>query len=376
MTLPRFIVENIDRILSEWVEFAQTLVSGRELDLEALRDHARLMLLAVAKEMETDQSAVQQEAKSRGEAPVDLSAEETAAESHGDQRYGVGFTLEELVSEYRALRATVIRLWASQAPLDERTLCELTRFNEGIDQLLAESVVHFSRQLDRARELFMGVLGHDLRTDLHVIIASSERLGRIPSIEHVEKYVPHIQKSANNILGMVEDLLDVTRTRLGGQLPIETQRMDAAGACEEVLRPFRELHPTCDLRLHVQGDVVGEWDRKRIHQLLANLVRNAIQHGDAGREITVSAHGSDETVVFRVHNYGRQIPRSSMVRIFDPMQQGEDRTDASSLGLGLYIASTIAQGHRGTISVSSSEGHGTTFTVTLPRRVETRLGPW
>src|SRR5688572_10252088 len=103
MTLARFIVENIDQILAEWVEFAQTLVSGRDLDLDALRDHAKLMLLTIAREMANEQSDAQQQAKSRGEAPVDLLAGETAAQSHGDQRYGVGFNLEELVSEYSAL---------------------------------------------------------------------------------------------------------------------------------------------------------------------------------------------------------------------------------------------------------------------------------
>ncbi len=371
MTLARYIVDNIDEILREWVEFSRTLASGRALDLDALRNHARRMLLAVAEEMTTEQSDLQQKAKSRGEAPVDPLAGETAAHSHGDQRYGLGFTLEELVSEYRALRATVIRLWISQTTLDERTLYELTRFNEGIDQLLTESVVHFSRQLDRARELFMGVLGHDLRTDLHVILASADRLERAPSKEQIEKYAPYIRQSANSILDMAGDLLDVARTRLGAQLPFDAGSVDGASVCKEVVQRFREVHAHCNLRLHVEGDTSGEWDRNRMHQLIANLVRNAIQHGDGDCDITLTAAGNDEAVVFTVHNYGPMIPRSLMAHIFEPLRQGDDRKDTTSLGLGLYIASTIVKRHRGAISVSSSENDGTTFTVTLPKRPST-----
>jgi K+-sensing histidine kinase KdpD len=182
VTLASFIIGNIDEILREWVEFARTLASGKELDVEALRDHAKKMLLTVAAEMTTSQTAEQQRAKSRGEATVPGSGE-TVAGTHGDQRYLQGFKLEEMIGEYRALRATVIRLWSRHTTLDERAVDELTRFNEGIDQLMSESVTRFSRQVDRARQLFMGVLGHDLRTDLQVILACAERLEHSPSKE-------------------------------------------------------------------------------------------------------------------------------------------------------------------------------------------------
>lgn len=363
MTLATFIVENIDEILEEWVEFARTL--SPDLGLEALRNHAQRMLLTVAKDMGIDQTDAQQKAKSRGESSSDAAS---AAHSHGDQRYGEGFSLEELISEYRALRATVIRLWVERTTLDERTVYELVRFNEGIDQLVAESVVNFSKQLDHARTLFMGMLGHDLRTDLHVILSCADRLERIPT-EQTQKYIPHLRDSANNIRAMVDDLLDVARTRLGGQLPIETSFTDASIACEEVLHPFRQLHPDSDLRLQIDGDVTGQWNRKRLQQMLANLVRNAAQYGDLTRPITLAAQRSGESVVFTVHNYGPPIPRSMIPHIFNPMQRGDDRRDRTSLGLGLYIASTIAKAHGGTIRVTSSEADGTIFTATLPIRI-------
>lgn len=368
MTLASFIVDNVDEILREWVEFARTLSSGKSLEVEALRDHAKRMLLAVAAEMTTSQTEEQRRTKSRGHAPVDPLADETAAETHGDQRYFQGFKLEELIGEFRALRATVIRLWTRRTTLDERTVDELTRFNEGIDQLLAESVVHFARQLDRARQLFLGVLGHDLRTDLQVILACSDRLQRSPSQDQIQKYVPHIEESAHHIRTLAEDLLDVVRTQLGRQLPIEGALMNAATVCEEVLHPFQQLHPGCEMRLQIDGDVSGVWDRNRIQQMLSNLLRNAFQHGDMTRPITLSARGGEDSVLFGVHNHGNPIPRSLLTHIFDPFRQGIEHRDRTSLGLGLYIASTIAQAHAGTLSVSSSEADGTTFSVRLPKQ--------
>lgn len=367
MTLADFIVENVDEILVEWVEFARTLSSGKELEVEALRNHARKMLLAVAADMRTSQSDQQQQAKSRGEGSLHVTMEDTAAETHGDQRYFQGFKLEELIAEFRALRATVIRLWTRRTTINDQTVYELTRFNEGVDQLLAESVVHFVRQLDRARQLFLGVLGHDLRTDLQVILSCSDRLQHSPSKEQIEKYAPHIAESAHHIRALAEDLLDVVRTQLGRQLPLEGASMDAAEVCEEVLHPFQQLHPGCEIRLRIEGDVAGKWDRNRIQQMLANLLRNAFQHGDPTRPITLTARGAEDSVVFQVHNFGDPISRSLIPHIFDPMRQGMEGTDRTSLGLGLYIASAIAQAHQGTISMSSSEAEGTTFTVRVPR---------
>jgi len=366
MTLADFIFENIDEILAEWVEFARSLAGGDALDIEGLRDHARTMLLAVATEMSTEQSDAEQRTKSRGQAPVVAGSDDTAAETHGDQRYKQGFKLDGLVAEFRALRATVIHLWTRKTVIDERTVYELTRFNEGIDQLLAESVVRFSKQLDRARELFMGVLGHDLRTDLQVILTCASRLEKTGTEDVVIKYVPYLKESAQHILGMAEDLLDVARTRLGTQIPVVGAPMNAGDACEEVMHAFQQLHPHCELRLQIEGDVNGRWDRPRIQQMLTNLVRNAFQHGDPTQPISLRVRRDGDSVVYEVHNYGAPIPPSLLGHVFEPLQQGDDPHDSKSLGLGLYIACTIANAHRGKLSVASSHDAGTTFTARLP----------
>src|SRR5688572_6211693 len=161
MSLSDFIEQNMEPILLEWEEFARTVVSAHGLDKEALRDHAEQMLRMMAAQMRGAQSDDEQKSKSRGQAFAAGVLGDTAAQLHANRRFVEGFTLDEMVSEYRAVRASVIRLWVRDHSHEPHGLYELIRFNEGIDELLTESVARFSKRLDRARELFMGVLGHD-----------------------------------------------------------------------------------------------------------------------------------------------------------------------------------------------------------------------
>ena len=170
MTLSQFIRDNMEAILNEWQEFAASIPSAAGMDVRGLRDDAENILLAIALDMESAQSIEEQSAKSRGSDRRRGGKTDTAAEMHGGTRFVEGFNLKEMVSEYRALRASVIRQWlVTPAAGQQDRLYELIRFNEGIDQALTESIARFSDRLDRSRELFMGVLSHDLRTPVHVI---------------------------------------------------------------------------------------------------------------------------------------------------------------------------------------------------------------
>jgi hypothetical protein len=166
MGLAAFIRENVEAILNEWQEFAASVPSAKEMNRRELRNDAQEILLAIAADIDNSQSLKQQSQKSKGRQQR-LDSSDTAAESHALARFASGFDIKEMVSEYRALRGSVVRLWVARAAdADTGTLDELTRFNEGIDQALSESVVRFSDQVDESRQLYMGVLGHDLRTPL------------------------------------------------------------------------------------------------------------------------------------------------------------------------------------------------------------------
>jgi signal transduction histidine kinase len=371
MTLSEFIIRNMEPILGEWEKFARSIPAAEGMDTKALRDHAEKMLKAFARDLVQFQSAEQQAAKSKGRAPEPLCKDDTAATSHGIDRFAEGFDLRALVSEYRALRATVSRLWTPEVSSEDRET-QLSRFNEAVDQALHESVVRYSDEVNRARELFLGVIGHDLRTPLGAIVHSAQYLLQSNGLSGEQtKATAVVQRSATRIEKMLSDLLDVTRTRLGGRLPIELKPMDLSRTGKHVTAEAHAFHPNRTVVFTSTGDCRGTWDEIRLYQLLSNLVENAIRHGGSEKTVKVEAVGNPDEVRIAVHNDGAPIPHSEIRRIFEPMSQAEGPKRAEGLGLGLYIARAIATAHHGAIDVESTKETGTTFTVRLPRHPST-----
>ena len=369
--LSEFILSEMEPILEEWEKYAKTISSAKGMDTAGLRDHAEAMLKVIAKDIARGQTAAEQEAKSKGRGPEE--ADDTAAESHASDRQSEGFSLNEMVSEYRALRASVIRLWTREMRLaDRETLEEMTRFNEAIDQALTESVARYSARLDRSRDLFLGIVGHDLRSPVGAVINYAQYLLRSNDLSGAQaKAASAISRSGTRLREMISDLLDVTRTRLGESLPLAPARIDLASTCEQAIEEAQAYHPEHVITLGISGDLKGTWDEARLRQLLSNLVENAVRHGAADAPVRVSAIGRPLEVSVSVHNEGTPIPESARHRIFEPLARGEEdpvnHKRADSMGLGLYIAKAIVQAHGGSIEVESSNATGTTFTARLPR---------
>lgn len=169
MRLADFIVQNIEPILQQWEDFAKTMTPAADgMDTAALRDHAEQMLLTIAADLRTAQTHAARISKSHGEAPDSLSR--TAAETHADTRQVSGFTIGQMIAEYRALRTSVLVLWMPpKGVTKDQEISDIIRFNEAIDQALAESVVTYTQAVDAARNVFLGILGHDLRSPLGAI---------------------------------------------------------------------------------------------------------------------------------------------------------------------------------------------------------------
>ena len=375
MRLADFILQNREPILVEWEAFARTCApASGSMDITALRDHASEMLTVIAKDLATPQGDQAQAEKSKGNAPEE--AKRTAATKHGADRAESGFTTEQMVSEYRALRASVIRLWAkSQGKATPDDLEDLTRFNEAIDQALAESIVRYTQDLDNSKEMFLAILGHDLRTPIGSIMMSSEfmldtgELGE-PHLELAKR----ISSSAIRMNQMVGALLDFTRSRLGGGIPIERAGMNMGKAVHDVVGEVCSIYPSRKIDVDARGSLDGEWDRERIMQVLSNLIGNALEHGAADTGVTVGVHGDSDEVTVEIHNRGAAIPPDQLRGLFNPMKKSESGAvggngPTGNLGLGLYIAERIVNAHKGRIVVESSEADGTKFTVHLPRRV-------
>jgi len=220
----------------------------------------------------------------------------------------------------------------------------------------------------RLNEMFTAVLGHDLRNPLNAMLTAAFLIQRRSDDEGVRDTAARILSSGKRMTRMIEDMLDLTRARLVGGIPMNRAATNLATVVERVVQEAQTSHPDRVLQVFVDGDVTGEWDVDRLQQIASNLVGNAIQHGDEGEPIVIRVDGSaPEQVVLSVAN-GGVIPPEVLPSIFDPFHSGrQGRGDG--LGLGLYIAQQIAEAHHGSIVVESRPPQGTMFTVQMPRRL-------
>jgi hypothetical protein len=376
MRLTDFIAQNHEKILEEWVRFAGTLMPwAKGMNETELRDHASELLDAVVLDMQAPQTRAEQSDKSQGLA--DGGALARIGQQHASERLAMGFNLDQLVSEYRALRASILRLWADSQGDQHK---DITRFNEAIDESLTEATIRYSQLLDHTREQFIGILGHDLRTPLSAIIMGSTLLAASTTADARDtKIAARILNSGTRMNRMIADLLDLTRTRLGDGIPVTRVASDLALVCAQVLAELEIVHPECPLLFRPTGTLYGDWDADRLNQLLSNLISNALQHGKSECPVTLTADGTHEAyVTLTVHNEGESIPAKLLGTIFDPMVRrptaGGDR-NVTGLGLGLYIAREVVLAHGGNIAVTSDDTNGTKFVVELPRRAVRRGAP-
>jgi sigma-B regulation protein RsbU (phosphoserine phosphatase) len=227
-------------------------------------------------------------------------------------------------------------------------------------------------EIGEFREQLIGIVGHDLRNPLSTILMGAHLLLLREGLgEEETELARKITRSASLAARLIDQLLDLTRSRLGTGIPIDPRSFDMNEVCRQVVGETELTHPDRPLCVNLRGDLTGVWDRDRMYQLLANLVGNAVEHGEPRSSIGLRIDGGKTEILIEVSNRGEPIPPAALPFIFEAFRKG--RTDRPSrtrgLGLGLFIAQQIARSHGGTISVTSSESEGTTFRVLLPRGV-------
>jgi signal transduction histidine kinase len=278
-----------------------------------------------------------------------------------------GFDINQLVAEYRALRASVLRLWMDAGPLDRSGVEDIIRFNEAIDQAVAESVGYFHAQVERARNLLLGMLGHDLRSPLSTILATASHLAALNAGDEVSEAAARLIRSGASMQALLDDLVDFNRTKLGLGINVLRSDIDLAATAANELEQLRGAYSNRRIELAVSGDCRGQWDGKRVQQVLRNLVSNAVKYGSPETPIRVALCGREADVRLEVMNVGPPIDPSQLNEIFDPLKRGlVERDDRGSLGLGLFIVREIARAHGGDVEVHADRGE-TTFAVRLPR---------
>jgi signal transduction histidine kinase len=373
MRLAEFIEANSNAIVAEAVVFSRTLLpAAGHLDEAALRDHLPMILAAIVNDLRTDQSDEQELRKSQGRMPLADASKTVAAQSHALLRAKAGFNIMQMVSEYRSLRASVLREWLrSPEAREETAIRDIVRFNEAVDQAVAESVSHFTVEAERWRNVFLAVLGHDLRGPLNAVLLTAEVLSTLGADARTSAVAERLVKSGQRMRELLDSLLDYSRSSLGQGIVIYKQSGDLAAQCAEELETLRESLPGRDISLSVTGDTSGMFDGSRVREALSNLVTNAANYGAPDTPVRVALTGSENGVRLSVENEGPTIPVDVLPALFEPLRRGgmaaiDVSSSRTNLGLGLFIVQAVSAAHGGTVAATSGSGK-TRFEVVLPR---------
>ena len=378
MRLADFILANVEPILEQWEAFARSVwPAGATADVAEVRDDAEHLLRETAIDMRSGQTSVERAGKSNG-------------------RAASGFDLEAVIAEHRALRASVLRLWRESDPTpDLRDVDDLTRFNESVDQSLAHAVRSHVQQVERdrvvalaneqasrkdseaanrANDMFLTMLSHEMRTPLNAIGLWLSILRQ----EHVEeKYrqegLDVIERNTRAQVQLIEDVLDLSRIASG------KLRMNI-GACELadlITAGVNAVRPAAEARgitINVQLDPSASdalCDGVRIQQVVSNLVSNAVKFTREGGRVDVTLSREQSSTQIQVSDDGQGISAELLPLVFDRFRQADSSTRRrlSGLGLELSVVKHVVEAHGGTVEATSpGEGKGSTFTVRLPTR--------
>ncbi|TMA87759.1 MAG: GAF domain-containing protein [Deltaproteobacteria bacterium] len=215
------------------------------------------------------------------------------------------------------------------------------------------------------RDRMLGILSHDLKNPLGVILASSYVLEKAGLDDAQKRSLARVTSAAGRIDRMIKDLLDYTRARMDRALPIARREVDLLEVCKQAVDELRLLNPRRVIRLDCEGSMTVSLDPDRVARAVGNLVNNALRYGDPDAPIDVSLRRASAGIVLEVHNQGTPIQPDLLPHLFEAFQRGPD-AGGEGLGLGLYIVKQIVDAHGGSITVRSTQAEGTTFSVLWP----------
>jgi signal transduction histidine kinase len=356
-----------DELLTTWTQRVihdPRVPEASRLTEPDLRDHLPELLDDVIHRLETINGG---EAGGR-----EVGGSESARE-HARHRGAVGYRLTEALRELSHFRAAIGDLCIAENVALELDAAQLLHaaidecMTIGADELERAEVATMRRQ-GEFRERFMGILGHDLRNPLQaVVFTTAALLRREDTTAGQAQLLQRINGSASRMGRMIADLLDVTRVRLGGGLPIDPAPARLDDIARQVVDELQAAKPGRIVELSAT-DVRGTWDADRIAQVLSNLVGNALDHSPPDRPVRVRVRRDSAGAILAVSNEGEPIAPEALPTIFVPFVRSAPSMRAGGLGLGLFIAQQIVEAHGGTLTVVSAPGEGTTFTAWLPAR--------
>jgi len=249
-----------------------------------------------------------------------------------------------------------------------KLFAELVAFHLEAGERLAatEADLLGERRSSELREQFIAVLGHDLRNPLASVDAGARLLQKTPLNDKAVAIVAMIQNSVRRMSGLIDNVLDLARGRLGGGIMLNRTTQPLAAALDQVIAELRTIHPERRIDVALSLDEPVNCDRIRGAQLFSNLLGNALTYGTPDQPVRVHAAATRDLFALSVSNAGEQIPATALDRLFQPFARGDVRPNQQGLGLGLYIASEIAKAHGGRIDVTSTPAE-TCFTFRMPQ---------
>lgn len=367
--LADFIEHHAETIIEHAINFAKSVDVGTRLDDAALRDHLPEIVEAIVADLRTSQTRAEEIEKSEGRALAAAGSPRSAAGTHALHRAHNGYSIANLVSEYRAMRASVLRMWADAPDRRFAPPEEVTRFNEAIDEAIAESVSHYAAEVERWRNIFLGVLGHDLRSPLSAILTTSELIARMAVDAPIATAAQRLIRSGARMGELLGKLLVYNRAQMGMGFEVQREEVDLARACRDEIELLQTSMSEMKINFQSPESLHGMFDAGRIREALANLVVNAQKYGTRDSEVRVELVDNGTGIELMVSNAGDPIARDTLDLMFEPLRRGgvfAGEAERASLGLGLFIVSQIAHAHDGTICGDSTEGR-TTFKLQLPR---------
>lgn len=370
MRLSDFIEATEKAIVGEAVAFARTIAVLAPEEEAVLVNHIPEMLRTISADLRSSQSTTTSIAKSHGMAAA--AHHYTEADGHGKQRALAGLSIDQLLAEYRALRSSVLRLWAAHDSPGAEAIQDIGRFNEAIDQAIAESVRAYAKETESRRQLFLAALGHDLRSPLNAAALTAAALtheaakGAPPNAS----YMKVLGRSVARMAKLLESLLDYNLVGLGLAMTLRKSASDLAVECEEEIQILRAANPDATIDLVSEGDCSGQFDESRVREALGNLVSNAVRHGVASEPVRVSMRGNEFEVEISVTNAVDQpISAKELALLFEPLRRGAKKSpsgERTHLGLGLFITQEIAKAHGGHITPVSVDT-SVCFRLVLPK---------
>ncbi|MDQ2990177.1 MAG: GAF domain-containing sensor histidine kinase [Pseudomonadota bacterium] len=230
----------------------------------------------------------------------------------------------------------------------------------------SETALLSVREASELREQFIAVLGHDVRTPLTSILTGTALLRHFGMDEKSIRVIERIERSGQRIASLVDDVVDFTRGRMGGGIPLDARHAnDMQGQLRHVVEELRDIHPGRTIVSAVDIGASVFCDPKRIAQLLSNLLVNALLYGAPEQPVHVTARDQDGGLFLSVSNGGTPIAPETMAALFQPFWRGANAGVGHGLGLGLYIVAEIARSHNGVMEVTSTDG-ATTFSFAMP----------